>query len=96
MFFEDVGGKRSQDELFIDCFVESGVPGSSRVETIQPLGQGILYFDVMAFDLALQPEGEGGVVDTGLPSHIDLLDVVLGEGLQHLRADIFLVVGVHY
>ena len=31
MFFEDIGGKRGEDELFIDCFVEGGVPGSSRV-----------------------------------------------------------------
>ena len=50
---------------------------------------------MVTFDLALKPEGEGGVVDAGLPCHIHLLYVVLGEGLQHLRADIFLV-GVHY
>ena len=81
MFFEEVGGKGGEDELFIDGFVQGCVPGSSRVKAVEPFCEGILYFDVVAFDFALQPEGQGGVVDASLPRHIDLLDVVFGEGL---------------
>jgi hypothetical protein len=37
----------------------------------------ICYFDNVAFNLALKPETEGRMVDTGLAGDFDLLDVVL-------------------
>ena len=55
-FLFNVGDIGGENELFVDSFVESGVPGSSRVEIIEPLGQGVLDFDIMAFDFSLQPE----------------------------------------
>jgi len=47
---------RSENELLIDSFIKSCVSGSSRVEIFKPLGQGVLDFDVMSFDLSLKPE----------------------------------------
>lgn len=77
-FFRDIGHWRSQDELFVYCFVESGISWTAGVQTIQPLGQSVFNFDVMAFDFALQPEGKSGVVYSCLAGHVNLLYVVLG------------------
>lgn len=69
----------SENELFIDSFVESCVSGSSRVKIFEPFGQGVLNFDVMSFDFSLKPEWKSGVVNTSLSGNIYLLDVVFGE-----------------
>lgn len=69
---------RSENELLIDSFIKSCVSRSSRVEIFKPLGQGVLDFDVMSFDLSLKPEWKSGVVDSSLSGDIDLLDVIFG------------------
>ena len=84
----DIGG---ENELFVDSFVESSVPGSSRVEIIEPLGQGVLDFDIMAFDFSLQPEWKCRVMNSSLSSNIDLLNVVFGKRFQHLGPYIFCI-----
>lgn len=84
----DIGG---EDELFIDGFVESGVPGSSGVQILEPLGQGVLDFDIMAFDFSLKPEWKCGVMNSGLSGNIDLLDVVFGKSFEHLGPYIFCI-----
>lgn len=55
-FLFDVNHIWGENELFIDSFVKSCVSGSSRVEIFEPLGQSVLDFDVMSFDLSLKPE----------------------------------------
>ena len=77
-FLFDVDDVGSENELFVNGFIEGGVPGSSRVEIVEPLGQGVLDFDIMAFDFSLQPERKCRVVDSCLSSDINLLDAVFG------------------
>jgi hypothetical protein len=50
---------------------------------------------VMALDLSLKPQGKGGVVNACLSGHVHLLDVVLGQRLQHLRANVLLACLYH-
>lgn len=87
---EDVGDCGGEDELLVDGLVEGGVARPPGVEAVQPLGKGVFNFDVVSLDLALQPQGEGGVVDACLAGDVDLFDVVFGECLQHLGADVLL------
>lgn len=71
-----VGRRWGEHELFVDGLVESGIPRPSGVETVEPLSERILNLDVVPLDLALEPEGEGGVVDACFPGHVHLLYVV--------------------
>jgi hypothetical protein len=45
---------------------------------------------MVALDFALQPKRERGVMDACFTSHVHLFDVVLGQRLKHLRANVFL------
>lgn len=91
----DVGSSRSQDKLLINCLIESGIARTAGVETVQPFSKRIFNLDVMPLHLPLQPQREGRMVDACFPRHVYLLDVVLAQSLQHLRADVLLVTLYH-
>lgn len=52
-FLFDVDNVGSENKLFINGFVEGCVSGSSGVQILEPLGQGVLDFNIMSFDLSL-------------------------------------------
>jgi hypothetical protein len=54
--------------------VHSGLVAHKVLEVSLDL---ICYFDDMAFNLALEPETEGRMVDAGFTGDFDLLNVVL-------------------
>ena len=55
-FLFNVDDMRCENELFVDGFIESCVSGSSGVKIIKPLGQCVLYFDIMSLDFSLKPK----------------------------------------
>jgi len=88
MFSSHIGGCWSKHELFIYSLIQSCVSGSTRVKTVEPLGKSILDFDMVSFYFPLKPERQGWVMYSCLSGDIDLFDIVLGECLEHLSADV--------
>jgi hypothetical protein len=52
-FFLDIDYVGGQYELFIYSFVQSSVPGSSRVQILQPLSQCIFNLNVVPLNFSL-------------------------------------------
>lgn len=77
--------------LLVDGFIESGIPGFIGIEILQPLVESVFYFDEVSPDFALEPEGEGAVMDACFPGHIYLLDIELLQGIVDLGPGILLV-----